>query len=60
MIRSRIPIYKQRAYLLFSKWFDIIRTGRHFIVVVVTETPTQHHLIITAYTARKLSRDNPK
>jgi len=44
--------------LLFSKWFDNIRTGRHFIVVTVTDTETQCYWIITAYTARKLSGGN--
>ena len=44
--------------LLFSKWFDNIRTGRHFIVVTVTDTETQRYWIITAYTARKLSGGN--
>jgi len=46
------------AALLFSKWFDTIRTGRYFVVVVVTDPQTQRHWIVTAYTARKLRGDN--
>jgi len=41
--------------LLFSKWFDTIRTGRYFIVVTVTDTSSARYWIVTAYTARKLT-----
>ncbi|MFM7578615.1 MAG: hypothetical protein ACKO5Q_16995 [Microcystaceae cyanobacterium] len=41
--------------LLFSKWFDNIRSGRYFVVVVVNDLPNQRYWIITAYTARKLA-----
>jgi hypothetical protein len=46
--------------LLFSKWFNSIRSGRYFIVVIVTDALVQRHWIITAYTARKLARGNQK
>jgi hypothetical protein len=29
--------------LLFSKWFDTIRSGRYFVVVVVANSPPQRH-----------------
>ena len=41
--------------LLFSKWFDTIRTGKYFIVVTVTDTSSARYWIVTAYTARKLT-----
>ncbi|MBW4488834.1 MAG: hypothetical protein KME12_13695 [Trichocoleus desertorum ATA4-8-CV12] len=41
--------------LLFSKWFDTIQTGRHFVVVTVTDASSARHWIVTAYTARKLT-----
>jgi hypothetical protein len=44
--------------LMFSKWFDTIRTGRYLIVVTVTDNLTERHWIITAYTARKLTGGN--
>jgi len=40
--------------LLFSRWFDTIRTGRYFVVVAVQESEAQRYWVITAYTARKL------
>ena len=43
--------------LLFSKWFDTIRTGRYLIVITVSDLETNRHWIITAYTARKLAGD---
>jgi hypothetical protein len=46
--------------LLFSKWFSSIRSGRYFIVVIVTDAVVQRHWIITAYTARKLAGGNQK
>ncbi|MBE9113725.1 hypothetical protein IQ273_30590 [Nodosilinea sp. LEGE 07298] len=41
--------------LLFSKWFDSIRTGRYIVVVIVRDGASSRHWIITAYTARKLT-----
>lgn len=41
--------------LLFSKWFDDIRTGRHMIVVTISEKEPVRHWVVTAYTARKIS-----
>jgi hypothetical protein len=41
--------------LLFSKWFDTIRTGRYLIVITVSDLETNRPWIITAYTARKLA-----
>ena len=41
--------------LLFSKWFDTIRTGRYLVIVTVTDTHPLRHWIITAYTTRKLT-----
>lgn len=41
--------------LLFSKWFDTIRTGRYLIVVVVGDNSSTRRWIITVYTARKIS-----
>ncbi|HEY9655349.1 MAG TPA: hypothetical protein V6C50_07640, partial [Crinalium sp.] len=34
------------AALLFSKWFDTIRTGRHLVVVVVTNVDPARHWIV--------------
>jgi hypothetical protein len=40
---------------LFSKWYDDLRTGRHVVVVVVSEGgATARHWIVTAYIARSL------
>jgi hypothetical protein len=50
----RISARDERA-LLFSKWFTTIRTGRHLVVVVVSDTNPERHWIITTYTARRLS-----
>lgn len=44
--------------LMFSKWFDTIRTGRYLIAVTVTDKLTKRYWIITAYTARKLTGVN--
>ncbi|WP_008308264.1 hypothetical protein [Leptolyngbya sp. PCC 6406] len=41
--------------LLFSKWFETIRTGRYLVVVTVSEPDQSRHWVITTYTARKLS-----
>ena len=41
--------------LLFSKWFDTIRTGRYLVVVVINDEDLARRWIITAYTARKIA-----
>ncbi|MBD1847522.1 hypothetical protein H6F89_29800 [Cyanobacteria bacterium FACHB-63] len=41
--------------MLFSKWFDTIRTGRYLVVVVVRQTETERYWIVTTYTARKIT-----
>ncbi|QYO63668.1 hypothetical protein [Leptolyngbya sp. 7M] len=41
--------------LLFSKWFETIRTGRHLIVVVVNPLPLKRPWIVTVYTARRIA-----
>ena len=41
--------------LLFSKWFEDIRTGRHLVVITVSEQDPIRHWIVTAYTARRIS-----
>ena len=41
---------------LFSRQFETIRSGKHVVVVVVSEaTPVSRNWIITAYVARKLA-----
>lgn len=41
---------------LFSRWYDDPGTGKHVVVVVVSEAdPRQRHWIITAYAARRLA-----
>lgn len=40
---------------LFSKWYNDLRTGRHVVVIVVSEGGvTARHWIVTAYIARSL------
>jgi hypothetical protein len=39
---------------LFSRWFDNIRSGKHVVVVVVSEH-SGRHWVVTAYLARKLA-----
>lgn len=46
---------RDESALLFSKWFDTIRTGRYLVVVVVSQTEPERYWIITTYTARKLT-----
>lgn len=41
--------------LLFSRWFEAIRTGRYLIVVVVHQIDPPRHWIVTTYTARKIT-----
>ena len=41
--------------LLFSKWFETIRTGRYLVVVVVCQIDSPRHWITTTYTARKIT-----
>lgn len=45
--------------LLFSRWFESIRTGRYMAVVTVSDVASSRHWVITAYTARKLTGGNP-
>ncbi|MGD0922873.1 MAG: hypothetical protein ABSA70_14065 [Terriglobia bacterium] len=41
---------------LFSRWFDTIKSGKHVVVVVLSEsTPTARHWVVTAYLARRLA-----
>lgn len=40
---------------LFTRWFEDVRTGKHIVVVVVSETAPERHWVITAYIARRLS-----
>ena len=47
---------RDQSALLFSKWFDTIRTGRYLVVVVVvSEDQPERRWIVTTYTARKFS-----
>lgn len=40
---------------LFTRWVDDLRSGKHVVVVVVTDdAPNERHWIVTAYMARKL------
>jgi hypothetical protein len=39
---------------LFSRWFGNIRSGKHLVVVVLSE-PSGRHWVVTAYLARKLA-----
>jgi hypothetical protein len=42
--------------LLFSRWFEEVRGGKHIVLVVLTEgTPNGRNWIITAYIARRLA-----
>ena len=41
--------------LLFSRWFDDVRDGKHVVVVTVSHFAPERHWIITAYIARRLS-----
>ena len=42
--------------LLFNRWFDDIPSGKHIVVVVMTDlAPSLRHWVITAYLARKLT-----
>lgn len=41
---------------LFTRWFDNVRSGKHVVVVVVTDAaPRERHWIVPAYMARKLA-----
>jgi hypothetical protein len=41
---------------LFSRWYSDVRSGKHVVVVVVSDPgPGERHWIITAYLARKLA-----
>lgn len=42
---------------LFSRWFDTLDSGKHVVVVVVSDAaPSERHWLITAYLARKLAQ----
>jgi len=44
--------------LLFSRWYNEIRGGKHIVVVVITDpTIPPRHWIVTAYVARRLARE---
>ncbi len=43
---------------LFSRWFDDIMSGRHAVVVVVSEVARARHWVISAYLTRKLGQGN--
>ena len=46
---------------LFSRWFDILRGGKHVVVVVISDSASiDRHWIITAYIARRLSEGVPE
>jgi hypothetical protein len=45
---------RDSSALLFSKWFETIRSGRYLVVVVVNQTETERHWIVTIYTTRKI------
>ncbi len=41
----------------FSRWFDVVRGGKHVVVVVVSNTtPIQRHWIVTAFITRRLAQ----
>lgn len=41
--------------LMFSKWFETIRTGRYLVIVTICQNESSRYWVITAYTARRLS-----
>ena len=41
---------------LFTRWFDFVRSGKYFVVVVLSESrPLKRHWVVTAYVARRLA-----
>jgi hypothetical protein len=44
-----------RNALLFTRWFDTVRGGKHVVVVVVMDVAASRHWVVTAYMARKLT-----
>jgi len=41
--------------MLFARWFDTIRGGKHVVVVVIGDgLPKERHWMATAYLARKV------
>jgi hypothetical protein len=41
---------------LFTRWFDIVRGGKHVVVIVVTDVAaSRRHWVVTAYMARQLT-----
>lgn len=41
---------------VFSRWYTDVRSGKHVVVVVVSEQSQGRHWVITAYMARKLAQ----
>jgi hypothetical protein len=41
---------------LFSRWFDDIMSGKHVVVVVVSDVDANRHWVITAYLVRKFGQ----
>lgn len=42
---------------LFSRWFESLRGGKYVVVVVSDSARSARHWIMTAYIARRLSRE---
>ena len=40
---------------LFSQWYDIIKVGKHVVVVVITDTNSHRNWVVTAYLARRIA-----
>ncbi len=41
---------------LFARWFEQVRSGKHVVVVVVSDpAPAERHWIVTAYLTRRLA-----
>ena len=41
---------------LFSRWFDDIMSGKHVVVVVVSEASPRRNWVVTAYAVSKLGQ----
>jgi hypothetical protein len=41
---------------LFSRWFDDMMSGKHVVVVVVSESAPVRHWVITAYLVSRLGQ----
>ena len=46
---------RDSSALLFSKWFQTLRTGRYLVVMVVHQMEPPRNWIVTTYTARKIT-----